>query len=129
MQGSRLLACVLAAALASAEASAGTTDHTARGGHAYGHVDDPADLDRIFGQIRDEVGEAGSRAELTRLYRRAGYLVTLTYSGPWRAKFGADLPRLREAAKLQFKATAQAINRRAEAIGTDPDYADHWGDR
>jgi hypothetical protein len=40
----------------------------------------PGNLKRIFAQIRGDVAIATSREELTDLYRRAAYLVTLTYS-------------------------------------------------
>ncbi|HEX3408404.1 MAG TPA: hypothetical protein VHS81_14300, partial [Caulobacteraceae bacterium] len=66
---------------------------------------------------------AETRADLTRLYRRAGYLVTLTYSRPWRARFGAALAAVREDARRQLASTVAAINQRAAEIGTEPDYA------
>jgi hypothetical protein len=94
------------------------------GGQAYGAVESAADLDRIFAAIRADVAVAETRADLTRLYRRAGYLVTLTYSRPWRTRFGDGLPALRKESEHEFAATAQAINRRAAEIGTEPDYAD-----
>lgn len=95
----------------------------------YGEVDSAADLDRVFAAIRADVDKAQSRAELRRLDHRAGYLVTLTYSRPWRVKFGDQLARLREEAVRQFHATAQAINRRAAAIGTEADFQEDWGER
>ena len=123
MRGGKLIrAAAAAAALAS-----GAADTAVAGGPAYGAVESAADLDRIFAAIRADVAGAKTRADLTRLYRRAGYLVTLTYSRPWRVKFDAGLPAMREAAMRQFADTVAAINRRATAIGTDPDYADRWG--
>jgi hypothetical protein len=116
----------LAAALAVAMAPAAQAKS---GGHVYGAVENEADLGRIFGAIRDDVGRAATRADLTRLYRRAGYLVTLSASRPWRTRFGADAPRLHETAQREFKTTVDAINHRAGDIGTEPDYADHWGGR
>lgn len=95
----------------------------------YGEVDSAADLDRVFAAIRADVDKAQTRAELRRLDHRAGYLVTLTYSRPWRVKFGDRLPGLHEDAVRQFRVTAQAINRRASAIGTEGDFQEDWGGR
>jgi hypothetical protein len=94
----------------------------------YGHVQGVADVDRIFDAIRADVAQAQSRTDLTRLYRRAGYLVTLTYSRPWRVKFGDQLPLLRQEAQDQFVAAVREINRRARDLGVDADYAERPGD-
>jgi hypothetical protein len=96
--------------------------------HVYGEVDSAGDLKRIFAQIRSEVAMAPSRDELTDLYRRAGYLVTLTYSPAWKKKFGEKVAELREIAEQEFSRTAHKINERARTIGTDPDYDEKWGD-
>ena len=50
--------------------------------HIYGEIDNETDLRKVFAAIREEVARADSREALTELYRRAGYLVTLTYSQP-----------------------------------------------
>jgi hypothetical protein len=96
--------------------------------HVYGEVDNAGDLKRIFAQIRSELARATSRDELTDLYRRAGYLVTLTYSPAWEKKFGEKVIELREIAAQEFSKTAHKINERAGTIGTDPDYDEKWGD-
>lgn len=95
--------------------------------HIYGEVENEADLKRIFSQIRREVEEADSRPALTELYRRAGYLVTLTHSPAWEKKFGAEVAALRELAKDEFRKTARKINQRAAQIGTEADYDETWG--
>ena len=64
---------------------------------------------------------------LTELYRRAGYLITLTHAPSWKEKFGDEADDLRRAAEAEFATTARAINRRAEAIGTEADYDEKWG--
>jgi len=102
--------------------------HQALGAPTYGAVEDIGDLDRVFSAIRADVGQARDRAELRRLDHRAGYLVTLTYSRPWRMKFGGDLPRLRAEAVRQFRITAEAINRRARALGSESDFKETWGE-
>jgi hypothetical protein len=97
--------------------------------HVYGEVNSAGDLRRIFAQIRSEVAMAISRDELTELYRRAGYLVTLTFSPAWEKRFGDEVIELRQLAEEEFSKTAHKINERAKAIGTDPDYDETWGER
>ena len=120
------MAAVVAALGALTGAAAGPA---VAGGPAYGAVHGAADLERIFAAIRADVAAAETHADLTRLYRRAGYLVTLTYSRPWRTRFGDALPGLRADAEREFALTLQAIDRRAAQIGAEPDYADRRGER
>ena len=93
----------------------------------YGEVENKSDLKEIFTKIRGDVDEARSREGLTELYRRAGYLITLTYAPSWEEKFGREAAELREASQKEFATTVRAINRRAEEIGTDADYDEKWG--
>ena len=95
--------------------------------HIYGNVDSKTDLKRVFREIRKDVDDAKSRPALTELYKRAGYLITLTYAPSWDEKFGSEAKALRVDAKDQFKATARKINNRAKAIGTSADYDETWG--
>jgi hypothetical protein len=96
--------------------------------HVYGEVDNATDLRKIFGEIRDDVAGASSRDELTKLYRRAEYLITLTYAPSWKDKFGDKVDDLRKVAESEFSKTAHGINQRAQQIGTDADYDEKWGD-
>jgi hypothetical protein len=93
----------------------------------YGEVNSKTDLERIFTQIRHEVDDAKSRPDLTELYRRGGYLITLTYAPSWDEKFGKEAKKLRDVGEDEFKKTAHKINRRAEEIGTEADYDEKWG--
>lgn len=95
----------------------------------YGEVQNKTNLRDLFLQIRRDVGEASSRDELTELHRRAGYLVTLTYSPSWKERFGDQTVELRSVADDEFARTARAINARAEDIGTAATYDDEWGER
>ncbi len=97
--------------------------------HVYGEVDNKTDLKEVFLEIRKDVDQAKSRADLTELYKRAGYLITLTYAPSWHEKFGKDDDAMRNLAKDEFGITARKINRRAEDIGTDADYDETWGDK
>jgi hypothetical protein len=94
--------------------------------HVYGEVNSPTGLKRIFQEIRHEIDAVHSRPDLTELYKRAGYLITLTHAPSWEAKWGPEADKLREVAKKEFATTARKINRRARQIGADPDYADNW---
>ncbi len=97
--------------------------------HIYGEVQNKTNLRDVFLQIRQDVEEASSREELTELHRRAGYLVTLTYSPSWQERFGDETEELRRVADEEFARTARAINARAGAIGTSATYDETWGDR
>jgi hypothetical protein len=99
----------------------------AQSSHIYGQVDSKSDLDRVFREIRHAVDQAKSRPALTELYKRAGYLITLTYAPSWDEKFGDKAKGLRDEARKDFKTTAHKINSRAKEIGTDADYDDTWG--
>jgi hypothetical protein len=95
--------------------------------HIYGTVNNKAGMKRVFTDIRRDVGSAKSRPTLTELYKRAGYLITLTYAPSWDEKFGKEASALRKVGKEEFSKTAKKINRRAAQIGTDADYDDTWG--
>ena len=95
--------------------------------HVYGEVASEADLRRNYAAIRRDIAGAATREELTKLYRRAEYLITLTYSPAWQTKFGAQVEQLRQVAQSEFTATAHAVNQRAAEIGTDPNYDETCG--
>jgi hypothetical protein len=93
----------------------------------YGEVDSKSDLEKIYREMRQDVEKAKSRAALTELHKRAGYLITLTHAPSWKEKFGAKAGDLRDEAEKEFATTARAINRRAREIGTEADYDETWG--
>jgi hypothetical protein len=95
--------------------------------HIYGEVKSKTGMHRIFADIRREVADAKSRPALTELYKRAGYLITLTHAPSWQEKFGKGAASLRKLGKEEFHKTAQKINRRAAQIGTAADFDDTWG--
>src|SRR5262249_26068810 len=95
--------------------------------HIYGAVNSKTGLKRIFLDIRHDVEKAGSRPGLTELYKRAGYLLTLTYAPSWKEKFGKKAGTLRHVGEEEFRRTAHKINRRAARIGTEADYDEKWG--
>ena len=93
----------------------------------YGHVNSEADLREIVAEIREDVAAASSRDELTQLYRRAEYLITLTSAPAWQKKFGDRVDALRRTAEAEFASVAHAINQRAAEIGSAADYDETWG--
>lgn len=93
----------------------------------YGEVESKSDLKEVFSHIRGDVAKADKRPDLTELYKRAGYLVTLTYSPSWKEKFGSEASELRSLAEEEFGKTADRINSHAKAIGVEPDYDTKWG--
>jgi hypothetical protein len=95
--------------------------------HIYGEVNSKTGLKRVFTAIRHDVDDARSRPALSELYKRAGYLVTLTHAPAWKEKFGREAATLRQIGKEEFHRTARKINRRAAQIGTEADFDDTWG--
>lgn len=93
----------------------------------YGKVENKSDITHIFSLINEDVDDANSREDLTELYKRAGYLITLTYAPSWEEKFGEESTELRERARTEFRKTAKHINKRAEQVGTEADYDELWG--
>jgi hypothetical protein len=96
--------------------------------HIYGEVTSKTSLKKIFAEIRQDVEHAKSRSDLTELYKRAGYLITLTHAPSWESKFGNEAAEFPKVAKDEFRTTARKINRRATEIGTEADYDETWGD-
>ncbi len=93
----------------------------------YGEVNSKTDLKHVFQAIRGNVGQARSRASLTELYKRAGYMIALTHAPSWKKSFGRVASDLRKTAEAEFGTTARKINRQAKAIGTNADYDETWG--
>ena len=93
----------------------------------YGTVSKSSDVKKIYSEIRDDVDKAKSRGELTKLYRRAGYMITLTYAPSWHKRFGDKAESLRAVAETEFRKTVRDINDRASKVGTKADYDEAWG--
>jgi hypothetical protein len=96
--------------------------------HIYGEVNSKTGMRKVFTNIRRDIESARSRPALTELYKRAGYLITLTHAPSWQEKFGRNAASLREVGEEEFRKTAKKINRRAAQIGTEADFDDTWGD-
>jgi hypothetical protein len=96
--------------------------------HIYGEVKSKTGLRKVFSEIRKDVGNAKSRPALTELYKRAGYLITLTHAPSWKEKFGKEASELRRVGEKEFTTTAKKINSRAKKIGAESDFDETWGE-
>ena len=96
--------------------------------HVYGDISNKTGIKQLFEKIREAVENANSREDLTNLYSRAGYLITLTHATEWEEKFGDELNELRDLAEAEFSKTARKINTQARQIGAGDNYDETWGD-
>ena len=94
----------------------------------YLEIDSKTVLKDAFSEIRDEVGQAASRPELSDLYNRAGYLVELANDSFWERKFFDDIEDIRRTAEQEFGKTARKINSQAEKLGIHGNYDEIWAD-
>ncbi len=95
--------------------------------HIYSEINNKTDMRKVFSEIRGDVNHASSRPALTELYKRAGYLVTLTHAPSWDKKFGREASSLRKVGEEEFTKTARKINTRAKDINAEADYDETWG--
>ena len=84
------------------------------------------DLHQVFREIRENVEKAQTREELTELYKRTGYMITMTHATPFEEKHDREMKRRRETAEHEYARTVHAINKRAKEIGVDADYNENW---
>lgn len=96
--------------------------------HIYSEINNKTDMEKVSLAIRRDVDRAKSRAALTELYKRAGYLIALTHAPAWQVKFGREATALRRLGEEEFSKTARKINRRAKQIGVEADYDEKWGE-
>lgn len=90
-------------------------------------IESITDMKHVYADIRAGVPDAGSRRQLTTLYRQASSVITHSFAPTWKKKYGDKLPGLRKTAESEFRKTARAINRRAKQLGTDADYDEEYG--
>src|ERR1044071_5591711 len=94
----------------------------------YLEIDNKAVLREAFAEIREEVEHATSSYDLTDLYNRAGYLITLANDAFWERKFSDDIEDIHQTAEEEFRETAHRINNQAEYIGLEGNYDEVWAD-
>lgn len=84
------------------------------------------DLHQVFHEIREEIGNAQSREELTELYKRTGYMITMTHATPVEEKQDTEMKDRRETTEHEFATTVRLINSRAQELGVEADYNENW---
>ena len=84
------------------------------------------DLHQVFREIREDVEKAQTREELTELYKRTGYMITMTHATPVEEKHDREMKNRRKTTEHEFAVTVRRINRRAKEIGVEADYNENW---
>ena len=85
--------------------------------HIYGTVNSKTGMKRVFGDIRRDIEDAKSRPALTELYKRAGYMIALTYAPSWEEKFGRDAGTLRRVGQETLLTSASVAMRKSAKAG------------
>jgi len=93
--------------------------------HTDGEVHEK-DLYHVFRGIREDVEKAESSEELTELYKRTGYMITMTHATSIKEKSDRQMKRRRGIAEREFGRTVRAINKRAKQIGAEADFSENW---
>lgn len=93
--------------------------------HIHDMESDPTDLRGRFREIRNVLEQAGSREELTELYKRSVFMILMTHSAPLDEK-DREMRRRRETTERDFARTVRLINRKAKKLGVEPDYNENW---
>jgi len=83
----------------------------------------PTDLRQSFRKIREDAEQATIRTELTEFYKRAVYLIMMTYGSP--LKEDREMKR-RLLAEIEFGRKVRTINRRAKKIDVVADFDEDW---
>ena len=94
----------------------------------YLEIDSQAVLKEAFAEIREEITQAASSYDLTDLYNRAGYLITLANDAFWERKFNENIEDIHQTAEEEFRKTAHKINTQAEHLGLEGNYDEVWAD-
>lgn len=88
-------------------------------------IHDRTDLRRTFKEIREATEKAGTREDLTELYKQTVYMILMTHSTPLNEK-DREMKHRREAAEREFTRTVRALNRRATKIRVEADFNEDW---
>lgn len=90
-------------------------------------IESISDMKQVYADIRGEIPEARSRRKLSTIYRQALSVITHSHTATWEKKYGDLLPKLRATAEKEFTKTIKLLNKRAKALGTEPDYDETYG--
>lgn len=84
------------------------------------------DLRHTFQEIRESVEKATSREELTELYKKTAYMITMTHASPVVETSDQEMRSRREVTEKEFARTVRSINEQAKKIGVEADYNEDW---
>ena len=93
------------------------------------HIDEAytqTDLRRTFQEIRESVEKATSREELTELYKKTAYMITMTHASPVVETDDQEMRSRRAITEEEFAKTVRVINEQAKKIGVEADYNEDW---
>jgi len=93
------------------------------------HIDQSytqTDLRRTFQEIRESVEKATSREELTELYKKTAYMITMTHASPVMETSDQEIRSRREVTEKEFARTVRLINEQAKKLGGEADYDEDW---
>ena len=90
------------------------------------HETNQIDVKHIFHKLREEVEQAASREDLDKLYKRTGYMITLTHAIPIQQTYGNHLEEQRHLAEEEFTKTVRKLNEQAKKLGTEANYNEKW---
>ena len=84
------------------------------------------DLKRTFSEIREDVEKARSREDLTELYKKTAYMITMTHASPVVETDDQEMRSRRAITEEEFAKTVRVINEQAKKIGVEADYNEDW---
>ena len=87
---------------------------------------DRTDLMSTFQEIRESVEKATSREDLTELYKKTAYMITMTHASPVVETSDQEMKSRREITEMEFAKTVRLINEQAKKIGVEADYNEDW---
>jgi hypothetical protein len=91
------------------------------------HEANQIDIRHVFQKLREEVEQTASREDLDELYKRTGYMITLTHAIPTQDnKYSDSLNTQRRLAEEEFTKTVRKINDQAKKLGAEANYNEKW---
>jgi hypothetical protein len=93
------------------------------------HIDETynrTDPRRTFDEIRENVEKATSQEELSELYKKTAYMITLTHASPVVETSDQKIRSRREMTEKEFARTVHLLNERAKKLGVEADYDEDW---
>ncbi len=90
------------------------------------HKANDIDVKHIFQKLREEAEQAASREDLDKLYKRTGYMITLTHAIPEQEYHDTEHAAQLRMVEGEFAKTVHKINEQAKKLGTEANYNEKW---